>query len=166
MLTLSDIKQKSVEIIKDSFYFLPNSRCHPNSVRTPLSVQMVNFDKNYVYSAFNNDFGPFHLGQIVRYCREIQSLLQSQKATGLAKRKPPRSKWANGSSDEEDDHSSSKMVLVHQCQTGGKNMSNHIVLVAAFMIICRGYSSKQVSAVFNKLDSTALPFCDAGARPS
>ena len=65
MLTLSDVKQKSVEIIKDSFYFLPNSRCHANTVRTPMNVKMVNFDKNYVYSAFNNDFGPFHMGQIV-----------------------------------------------------------------------------------------------------
>nr|CDS18109.1 dual specificity protein phosphatase CDC14A [Echinococcus granulosus] len=60
-------------IIKDRFYFAISNGVPPSST----NVHIFSIDDALVYEKFYDDFGPFNLAQIYRYCRKVNKKLKA-----------------------------------------------------------------------------------------
>ena len=57
--SLTDIIQKSIEVIPERLYFYPNKFQPKNNL---YGAKIVNYDKRYAYKPINKDFGPIDIG--------------------------------------------------------------------------------------------------------
>ena len=53
-------------------------------------------------------------------------------------------------------------MLVHHCSSNPKVLANQALLMAAYMVIYRGYSAKQAWKKFGRFHNRIIPYCHAG----
>ena len=114
MITLTDIKQRSIEVLPGKLYF------YSHKVQPKVNIEgayILNFDKKYAYKAINKDFGPINIGDITNYCREMEDVLRNN-ARGLRKFGQP--------SD----------IIVHHCNVNPKTLVNQAILICSFLLNC------------------------------
>ncbi|GMH47000.1 hypothetical protein TrRE_jg1173, partial [Triparma retinervis] len=92
-------------------------------------------DSVLLYEHFFADHGPLNLGQMVRFCRLLTSLL-SQKALESKK-------------------------LVYVCSSHNHRRSNSIFLICSYMIVCENKTVPESYAPFFNLTPPPSPFRDA-----
>ena len=61
------ILDKAIEVVPDQVYFLP---CKIKPQETP-EAKIINFDSWFKYEGYNSDFGPYNIGHVTNYCREM-----------------------------------------------------------------------------------------------
>jgi len=58
----------------DRLYFYPSAK----SLKGFDDFGVINIDHSYTYDGYNNDFGPFTLNYVHKYCNQVRSLLNSK----------------------------------------------------------------------------------------
>lgn len=163
--TLSEIKQKGVEVIPNVLYFYAN-RFQP---KKPCSaVKIVNFDKRFLYEGFNKDFGPLNIGHVTEYCREMRNLVKSRSKGEMARRRPG---LVSDGSDSDGSaggfyrrDSAEAPTIVHQASSLPKVLINQAVLMGAYMILCLKLPATAVQKKFREIEKKLLAYCDSGVR--
>ena len=73
MLSLTDIKSWSVEVIPGKLYFYTNKIAPKNNIN---GAHIVDFDKKYAHKSKEKDFGPINIGLITEYCQVMEYILR------------------------------------------------------------------------------------------
>ncbi|KAL5104831.1 hypothetical protein TcWFU_001264 [Taenia crassiceps] len=124
-------------ILKDRFYFAISNGVPPSF----LNLHVFSTDDTLVYEKFYDDFGPFNLAQVYRYCRKVNKKL---KASALSNNK-----------------------IVHCTSTEITKRTNAAFLVGCYQII---YLNRSADEAYKHilLDKyrTFAPYRDASSGPS
>lgn len=120
----------AIEIIKDQFYFL--------SSKTPLrdtdDAHFFCTDTSLTYEPFFSDFGPLNVGQTYRFCKMLMAKFENRKYKDKK--------------------------IYYYCGAKPQFKANSACLVAAYMIIYKGYNSAQAYRPL-KAYEPYIPFRDA-----
>lgn len=100
---------KTVEILKNRFYFSVTKFLVFKKLRHTKSVTFVCFDEEFKYRNFFNDFGPLNISYLYKYCCRITKLLQSAQG---------------------------KKKIVHYTSHDPNKKANAAYLVGCFAVIC------------------------------
>ncbi|VUZ42601.1 unnamed protein product [Hymenolepis diminuta] len=124
-------------IIKDRFYFAISNGIPSSSS----SVHVFSIDDILIYEKFYDDFGPFNLAQLYRYCRKVNKKL---KASSLSNYK-----------------------IVHYTSSDILKRTNAAFLVGCYQIIYLNRTTEEAykNLLIDKF-RTFIPFRDASSGPS
>eukprot|EP00357_Protocruzia_adherens_P026651 CAMPEP_0115017890 /NCGR_PEP_ID=MMETSP0216-20121206/28427_1 /TAXON_ID=223996 /ORGANISM="Protocruzia adherens, Strain Boccale" /LENGTH=630 /DNA_ID=CAMNT_0002388875 /DNA_START=99 /DNA_END=1991 /DNA_ORIENTATION=+ len=96
-------------------------------------------DQELVYQPFNTDFGPLSLGQVYKYCIDLQNLLRDSNFKNLD--------------------------VVHYCNTDPAKRANAAFLMGAFQVVVLKKSAQEAARPFKDIRPALNPFRDACQGP-
>lgn len=133
------VKSRRVEIIPGRLYWISDSIC-PSGLEDSFYFCV---DNDLTYTPYNKDFGPLHIGNIFKYCVEVDRLLQQRG------------------------QSSSTPVLYHYTRDCPRTRANSLLLMGSFQILMLKHTAEEALERFPiGIRSSVDEYVDAGFRPS
>lgn len=124
---------RSVEYIKDRLYYVSLTTPPENSAYS--NIHFICTDHSLLYNNFFLDFGPFNLGQVLRFVEFIQHTLNDPALKG-------------------------KKIYYFSAKHPHKR-TNSVFLMCAFGILSEGLTAEQAYEPFSKVYPPLSPFHDA-----